>query len=145
MVSSRFEKKLSSGRIRCVIMATQDYKEPPLALCKEGEIITRATCSLFPPAAWEPPGLHLVVYPFNPTDRDAWQDPVHRVAKSWTQPKRLSTHTLRYSHKGPFMKPQNGNFKQHFIFIPETIQCYVLTIWSVFSSAVHFLNIFKHI
>ena len=28
----------------------------------------------------------------NPTDRGAWQAMVHRVTKSWTQPKRLSTH-----------------------------------------------------
>ena len=29
----------------------------------------------------------------NPTDREAWQAMVHRVAKSWEQLKRLSTHT----------------------------------------------------
>ena len=29
----------------------------------------------------------------NPTDRGAWQAMVHRVAKSWTQLKQLSTHT----------------------------------------------------
>ena len=31
----------------------------------------------------------------NPMDRGAWQATVHRVAKSWTQLKRLSTHTAR--------------------------------------------------
>ena len=36
----------------------------------------------------------------NPTDRGAWWATVHRVAKSWTQLKRLSTHTYRgYRHK----------------------------------------------
>ena len=29
----------------------------------------------------------------NPIDRGAWQATAHRVAKSWTQLKRLSTHT----------------------------------------------------
>ena len=29
----------------------------------------------------------------NPMDRGAWQAVVHRVAKSWTRLKRLSTHT----------------------------------------------------
>ena len=29
----------------------------------------------------------------NPTHRGAWWAPVHGVAKSWTQLKRLSTHT----------------------------------------------------
>ena len=29
----------------------------------------------------------------NPMDRGAWQDMVHRVARSWTQLKRLSMHT----------------------------------------------------
>ena len=28
----------------------------------------------------------------NPKDRGAWQGTVHRIAKSWTQLKRLSTH-----------------------------------------------------
>ena len=28
----------------------------------------------------------------NPTDRGAWQAMVHRVAKSWVQPKRCSMH-----------------------------------------------------
>jgi len=32
----------------------------------------------------------------NPMDRRAWWATVHRVAKSWTQPKRLSTHPKRY-------------------------------------------------
>ena len=31
----------------------------------------------------------------NPMDRGAWQAIVHRVAKSWTQLKRLSTHTMK--------------------------------------------------
>ena len=31
----------------------------------------------------------------NPRDRGAWWAEVHRVAKSWTQLKRLSTHALR--------------------------------------------------
>ena len=30
----------------------------------------------------------------NPMDRGAWQATVHRVTKSWTQLKQLSTHTL---------------------------------------------------
>ena len=29
-----------------------------------------------------------------PMDRGAWQTTVHRVAKSWTQLKQLSTHTI---------------------------------------------------
>ena len=32
----------------------------------------------------------------NPMDRGAWQARIHRVAQSWTQLKRLSTHTLIY-------------------------------------------------
>ena len=32
----------------------------------------------------------------NPTDREAWQAPVHRVAKSQTQLKRMSMHTQSY-------------------------------------------------
>ena len=30
----------------------------------------------------------------NPVDREAWQATVHEVAKSWTQLKQLSTHTV---------------------------------------------------
>ena len=36
----------------------------------------------------------------NPTDRGAWLATVHGVAKSWTQPKQLSTHAkclMKYS------------------------------------------------
>ena len=47
----------------------------------------------------------------NPTDRGAWQATVHRVAKSWTQLKRLSTHA--YVHKsfpgGSVVKNQPEN------------------------------------
>ena len=32
----------------------------------------------------------------NPMDRDAWQATVHRVEKSWTQLKQLSTHACGY-------------------------------------------------
>ena len=32
----------------------------------------------------------------NPMDRGAWQATVHRVAKSWTQLKQLSTHAHKY-------------------------------------------------
>ena len=32
----------------------------------------------------------------NPTDREAWWATVHRVTKSWTQLKRLSTQALNY-------------------------------------------------
>ena len=32
-------------------------------------------------------------------DREAWQATVHRVAKSWTQLKRLSMHTCMYTCK----------------------------------------------
>ena len=32
----------------------------------------------------------------NPEDRGAWPDVVHRVAKSWTQLKRLNTHVKSY-------------------------------------------------
>ena len=34
----------------------------------------------------------------NPMDRGAWQAQVHRVAKSWTQLKRLSTAHRRFKH-----------------------------------------------
>ena len=33
----------------------------------------------------------------NPTDRGAWLATVHRVAKSWTRLKRLSTHARIYA------------------------------------------------
>ena len=38
---------------------------------------------------------HSSIYSFlkNPIDRGAWHATVHRVAQSWTQMKRLSTHT----------------------------------------------------
>ena len=32
----------------------------------------------------------------NPMDREAWQATVHRVEKSWTQLKQLSTHACGY-------------------------------------------------
>ena len=37
---------------------------------------------------------NLLQYSFleNPTDRGAWRATVHRVAKSWTRPKRLGKH-----------------------------------------------------
>ena len=35
----------------------------------------------------------IVVLPGNPMDRGAWRASVHRVSKSWTGVKRLSTHT----------------------------------------------------
>ena len=35
----------------------------------------------------------------NPTDRRAWWATVHGVAKSWTQPKRLSTHVTNFQVK----------------------------------------------
>ena len=34
----------------------------------------------------------------NPMDRGAWWAMVHRIAKSWTQLKQLSTHTHPYPH-----------------------------------------------
>ena len=34
----------------------------------------------------------------NPTDRGAWRAMVHRVIKSWTQLKRLSTHVHMVVH-----------------------------------------------
>ena len=42
----------------------------------------------------------------NPMDRGAWQATVHRIAKSQTQLKRLSTHTCRKSKReqAHFMK-----------------------------------------
>ena len=39
---------------------------------------------------WQPT---LVFFPGNSMDRGTWQATVHRVAKSWTQLKRLTTHT----------------------------------------------------
>ena len=36
----------------------------------------------------------------NPTDRGAWQATVHRVAKSWTHLKQLSTHVCRELSNG---------------------------------------------
>ena len=33
----------------------------------------------------------------NPMDEGAWQAAVHRVARSWTRLKQLSTHALEYS------------------------------------------------
>ena len=40
----------------------------------------------------------------NPTDRGAWQDTVHGIAQSWTQMKRLNTHTHSFlnTRKVPF-------------------------------------------
>ena len=35
----------------------------------------------------------------NPIDREAWQVRAHRVAKSWTQLKRLSTHVEQVGHR----------------------------------------------
>ena len=37
--------------------------------------------------------------PENPIDRGAWRATVHRVAKSWTRLKRLSTHTCTGNKK----------------------------------------------
>ena len=36
----------------------------------------------------------------NPMNRGAWRATVHRVAKSWTWPKRLSTHTRPFAWRG---------------------------------------------
>ena len=38
----------------------------------------------------------------NPMDRGAWRATVHRVAKSWTQLKRLSTHIILVSVANTF-------------------------------------------
>ena len=47
----------------------------------------------------------------SPTDRGAWRATVHRVAKSWTQPKQLSTqyssvwlNQILFTHYGAFLK-----------------------------------------
>ena len=47
----------------------------------------------------------------SPTDRGAWRATVHRVAKSWTQPKQLSTQysnvwldQILFTHYGAFLK-----------------------------------------
>ena len=49
-------------------------------------------------ASWDDPleegmATHFSIFGLeNPMDREAWQAMVHRVAESWTQLKRLSTH-----------------------------------------------------
>ena len=42
----------------------------------------------------------------NPMDRGAWQAIVHRVAKSWTRLKQLSTHATMHSHPGKWRQFQ---------------------------------------
>ena len=42
----------------------------------------------------------------NPKDRGAWQTVVHRVAKSWTQLKRLSMHTNGFEDDWSCEKPE---------------------------------------
>ena len=46
----------------------------------------------------------------NPEDRGAWPDVVHRVAKSWTQLKRLNTHVKSY-----FKYPLKVYFFSYFV------------------------------
>ena len=41
----------------------------------------------------------------NPMDRGAWWATVHRVTKSWTQPKHLSMHRLPYSQEAGLVRP----------------------------------------
>jgi len=50
----------------------------------------------------------------NPKDRGVWQATVHRVAKSWTQLKQLSTHT----HAWEWMR-QEGERELQFVSLPK--------------------------
>ena len=40
----------------------------------------------------------------NPMDRGAWLAAVHRVAKSWTQPKRLNVHECSVGRPHPILE-----------------------------------------
>ena len=53
--------------------------------------------------AWQPIPVSL---PGNPMDRGAWWAMVHRVAKSWTQPKPLSMQARKRSMQASRAKPQ---------------------------------------
>ena len=95
---------LSHCRLILPHLSSFEFKKPPILVAQMVRICVQSKRLGFDPWFGKIPGEENVL-PLqyscleNFMDRGAWQDTVHRIAKSWTWQKWLSAHTHTASHK----------------------------------------------
>ena len=102
----------------CSVSAIVINRVSPVAQCKESTCNAGDTeqTSLIPESGRSPGGGHGNPPQYscleNPMDRGAWRAAVHGITKSWTQLKRLRTHTLLLTSQ---LHPLPETMKQRFL------------------------------